>query len=321
MKKLLCPFLAVLLAGFTAAAASQAYPTKPVRLIVQYGAGGSTDVLARLVAQKMGDVLGQPIIVDNRPGANGVIATDAVAKATPDGYTLLFNTNSDAANVTLLKSLPYDLVKDFAPITLVGAMPHVVVVPQSSPVNTLAELIALAKSKPGTINYASVGVGSTPHLAGELFRSIARVDIVHVPYKASSQSIADLLGGQVQLMFLGAVSGMPHVKSGKLKVLGLTSDRRLEALPNVPTLAESGLAGYEASTWWGFVGTAGTPTPVIATLSKAITGVLQLQETKDYLAKLGAYPVGNSPAEFAQFQKAEIAKWGRILRAAGVAPN
>lgn len=321
MKKLLRPLLILVFAGFAAAAAAQAYPTKPVRLIVQYGAGGSTDVLARLVAQKMTEALGQPMIVDNRPGANGVIATDTVAKATPDGYTLLFNTNADAANVTLLKNLPYDLDKDFAPITLVGAMPHIVVVPQSSPVSTLAELIALAKSKPGTINYASVGIGSTPHLAGELFRSMAQVDIVHVPYKASSQSIADLLGGQVQLMFLGAVSGMPHVKSGKLKVLALTGDRRLEVLPNVPTLAESGLTGYEASTWWGFLGTTGTPAPVIATLSKAITGVLQLQETKDYLAKLGAYPVGNSPDGFAQFQKAEIVKWGRILRAAGAAPN
>lgn len=320
MKKVVRAFLVAI--AFAQSFVAFAYPTKPVRLIVQYGAGGSTDVLARLVAKKMSDVLEQQVFVDNRPGANGVLATDAVAKAPADGYTLLFNTNADAANVTLLKNIPYDLERDFAPITLVGAMPHIVVVHPSLGINTLTELISAAKSKPGKLNFASVGIGSTPHLAGELFRIMAGVDIVHIPYKASSQAIAELVGGQVELMFLGAVSGLPHVKSGKLKLLAVTSDRRLPALSDVPTVSEAAkLPGYEATTWWGLLAPAGTPQPVITTLSKAATSVLALPETRDYLNTLGAYAIGNSPEEFARFQKAEIVKWGKIIRDSGATPK
>lgn len=314
--------LLVVALGMGCSIGAMAYPTKPIHLIVQYGAGGSTDVLARLVARKLGDVLGQPVVVENRPGANGVLASDAVAKAAPDGYTLLFNTNADAANVTLLKNLPYDLERDFAPITLVGAMPHIVVVPPSRGINTLPELIAVAKSNPGKLNFASVGIGSTPHLAGELFRIMAQVDIVHVPYKASSQAIAELIGGQVDLMFLGAVSGLPHVKSGKLKLLAITSNRRLQAVSEVPTVSEAAkLQGYEATTWWGLLAPARTPEPVIARLSKAVGGVLALPETRDYLNTLGAYAIGNTPEEFSRFQRAEIAKWGNIIRSSGATSN
>jgi tripartite-type tricarboxylate transporter receptor subunit TctC len=309
--------VALLCACFATSAAAQ-YPDKPIRLIVQYGAGGSTDVLARLVGQKLGESRGWKVIVDNRPGANGVLATDAVAKAGPDGYTLLFNTNADTANVTLLDNVPYDLERDFAPITVVGAMPHIVVVNPSLPVKTVAELIALAKQKPGALNFASVGIGSTPHLAGELFNSMAQVNIVHVPYKGSAQAISDVIGGQVEVMFLGAVSGLPHVKAEKLRMLAVTTSKRLPIIPNVPTVAEAAaLPDYDASTWWGLLAPAATPPAIVAQIHKAIVGVLEAPEVKEYLAKLGAYPVGNTPSEFAAFQKAEIVKWGKILRSSG----
>jgi tripartite-type tricarboxylate transporter receptor subunit TctC len=317
MKKLMMTLAALLFACFATAAAAQ-YPDKPVRLVVQYGAGGSTDVLARVVAQKLGEMQGWKVIVDNRPGANGVLATDAVAKATADGYTLLFNTNADTANVTLLDNLPYDLERDFAPITVAGAMPHIVVVHPALPVKTLAELVALAKQKPGALNFASVGIGSTPHLAGELFNNMAQVEMVHVPYKGSAQAIADVIGGQVQVMFLGAVSGLPHVKAEKLRMLAVTSSKRLPIIPNVPTVAEAAaLPDYDASTWWGLLAPAGTPKAIVAQVHKAMVGVLEAPQVVEYLAKLGAYPVGNSPSEFAAFQKAEIVKWGKIIRGSG----
>ena len=310
--------LAAILLGMAGLAAHAAFPDKPIRLVVQYGAGGSTDAAARLIAAKLGTVLGQQVVVDNKPGANGIIATDAVAKSAADGYTLLFNTNADSANVSLYKSLPFDLERDFAPITLVGYQPHLVVVNPAVPVTTLKELVALAKQKPGTLNYASVGIGSTPHLAGELFKSMANVNIAHVPYKASGQAISELLGGQVQVMFLGAVSGMPYVTAGKLRVLAVTSPKRLASLPDVPTVAEAlNLPDYEASTWWGLLAPAHTPDAVIATLNKAVITVLALPETKEAMSKLGAIQVGNSAAEFGAFQKAEIVRWGKIIRDTG----
>jgi tripartite-type tricarboxylate transporter receptor subunit TctC len=314
MKRLMRSFAALLCASFATTAAAQ-YPDKPIRLVVQYGAGGSTDVLARLVGQKLGEAHGWKVIIDNRPGANGVLATDAVAKAAPDGYTLLFNTNSDTANVTLLDNLPYDLERDFAPITVVGAMPHLVVVNPALPVKTVAELIALAKQKPGALNFASVGIGSTPHLAGELFNSMAQVNIVHVPYKGSAQAISDVIGGQVQVMFLGAVSGLPHVNAEKLRMLAVTTSKRLPIIPNVPTVAEAAaLPDYDASTWWGLLAPAATPPATVAQIHKAVVRVLEAPPVVEYLAKLGAYPVGSTPADFAAFQKAEIVKWGKILR-------
>ncbi|HVZ44930.1 MAG TPA: tripartite tricarboxylate transporter substrate binding protein [Ramlibacter sp.] len=320
--RVLARFVVALLAAAFATVALAAYPEKPIRLVVQYGVGGSTDAFARIIAARLSEQMGQQVVVENKPGANGILATDTVAKAAPDGYTILFNTNADSANVSLYKSLPYDLDRDFAPITLVGDMPHLVVVHPSVPVNTLKELVALARQKPGTLNFASVGTGSTPHLAGELFRISADADIVHVLYKNSGQAITDLLSGQVQVMFLGAVSGLPHVKAGKLRVLAVTSRTRLPALPDVPTVAEAiGVPTYEASTWWGLLAPAHTPEIVIATLNKAVAAALAAPETRDQILKLGALPVGNSPAQFAAFQKAEIARWARVVKAANIPQN
>ncbi len=300
-------------------AKAQDYPSKPIRLVVPFAAGGATDVLARLVGERLTASLGQQVVVDNRPGAGGNIGSDLVARAEPDGYTILMGAvGTHAINPSLYPKMPYDPVKDFAPVTLVASVPNVLVVNPEVPANSVQELIDLAKAKPGELNFASSGNGTSIHLSGELFKAMTGTDIVHVPYKGSGPAVTDLLGGQVQMMFDNMPSSLPHVKAGKLRALGVTSAKRSPALPEVPTIAEAGVPGYDATSWFGILAPAGTPEPVVTRLQGAIVQALGEPEMRQRMADLGAEPVGDTPAEFGQFIAAEIAKWAKVVNDAGV---
>jgi tripartite-type tricarboxylate transporter receptor subunit TctC len=300
-------------------AKAQDYPSKPIRLVVPFAAGGATDVLARLVGERLTASLGQQVVVDNRPGAGGNIGSDIVARAEPDGYTILMGAvGTHAINPSLYPKMPYDPVKDFAPVTLVASVPNVLVVNPEVPAKSVEELIDLAKAKPGELNFASSGNGTSIHLSGELFKAMTGTDIVHVPYKGSGPAVTDLLGGQVQMMFDNMPSSLPHVKAGKLRALGVTSAKRSPALPEVPTIAEAGVPGYDATSWFGILAPAGTPEPVVTRLQGAIVQALGEPEMRQRMADLGAEPVGDTPAEFGQFIAAEIAKWAKVVNDAGV---
>jgi tripartite-type tricarboxylate transporter receptor subunit TctC len=302
-----------------APAKAQDYPSKPIRLVVPFAAGGATDVLARLVGERLTATLGQQVVVDNRPGAGGNIGSDIVARAEPDGYTILMGAvGTHAINPSLYPKMPYDPVKDFAPVTLVASVPNVLVVNPEVPANSVQELIDLAKAKPGELNFASSGNGTSIHLSGELFKAMTGTDIVHVPYKGSGPAVTDLLGGQVQMMFDNMPSSLPHVKAGKLRALGVTSAKRSPALPEVPTIAEAGVPSYDATSWFGILAPAGTSEPVVTRLQGAIVQALGEPEMRQRMADLGAEPVGDTPAEFGQFIAAEIAKWAKVVNDAGV---
>ncbi len=305
------------LALLSSSAFAQAYPTKPIRLVVPSAAGGSTDTIARIVGNALAVNLGVPVVIDNKPGAGGNIASGIVATAAPDGYTLLVPYGGFAINPSLYKSLPFDSVKDFAPVIQLCTVTGILVVNPSLPVHSVKELIALAKAKPGQLNYASAGSGTVTHLAGELFKTMAGVDIVHVPYRGSSLALTDLLGGQVQLMFANIPGTIQHVETGKLRVLAVNSATRSPLLPNVPTVAESGLAGYEASTWFGVLAPAGTQKEIIAKLNAEISRVLSTAEVQATFKAEGASAVGGSPEQFGSFIRAEIEKWGKVVRASG----
>lgn len=298
---------------------AQDYPSKPVRFVVPFAPGGTTDVLARLVGERLSASLGQQFVVDNKPGAGGNVGTAQVAKAEPDGYTLLMGTvGTHAINASIYPSLPYDPVQDFAPVTLVATVPNVLVVNPEVPANSVAELIALAKEKPGELNFASSGNGSSIHLSGELFKAMTGVDIVHVPYKGSGPAVIDLLGGQVQMMFDNLPSSAPQIKAGKLRPLGVTSKERSPTLPDVPTIAEAGVPGYEALSWFGVLVPAGTPEAIVAKLRDEIAEALADPAMRERFAELGAVPVGDTPAEFADFISAETAKWAKVVAEAGI---
>src|SRR6267143_652971 len=308
--------------AMSAWAQAQVYPAKPIRMIVAYPPGGGTDIVGRMVAQKLGEALGQSVLVENRGGASGNLGTEIAARAAPDGYTILMgNVAPNAINVSLFKNLPFDPVADFVPVSLVASTPNILVVHPSIPARTVKEVIALAKAKPGTLNFASAGVGSSSHLAGELFRILAGADIVHVPYKGAGPAIVDVLSGQVQLYFATMPAAMPHVKSGKLAAVAVTSSRRSQALPDLPAIAEAGVPGYEASTWYGVLAPARTPAAVIARLHENIVRILAVSETRARLADQGFEPVGNSPEEFGAYIKSEIAKWGKVIGDAGIRPE
>src|SRR5882672_2199559 len=303
-------------------AQAQAYPSRPIRMIVAYPPGGGTDIVGRIVAQKLGETLGQSIVVENRGGASGNIGTEVAAHAVPDGYTVLMgNVAPNAINVSLFKNLPFDLVADFAPVSLVASTPNILVVHPSTPARTVKEVVALAKARPGTLNFASAGVGSSSHLAGELFRVLAHADIVHVPYKGAGPAMVDVLSGQVQLYFATMPAAMPHVKSGKLAPIAVASARRSPALPDAPTIAESGVPGYEASTWYGLLAPAHAPDAAIARLHQGVVQVLGDAALRDKLAGQGFEAIGDSPGEFAAYIKSEIAKWGKVIRDAGIRPE
>jgi tripartite-type tricarboxylate transporter receptor subunit TctC len=306
----------------TTLAAAQDYPTKPIRLIVPFAPGGGSDVLARIVGQKLSESLKQPVVVDNKPGAGGNLGTDAVAKAAPDGYTIVLGVVGPISiNVSLFDNLPYDPVKDLAPITQAVSVTNLLVVNPALGVNSVAELIALARSKPNSISYASGGTGTAGHLAAELFKSMAGVQMTHVPYRGSGPAINDLIGGQVQVFFDNMPSALPHARSGRLKALGVTTAKRSSAAPDVPTIAESGLPGFEANNWYGFLTTAGTPKPIIDKLHHEIVRILNMPDVKEKLAAQGAEVIGNTPEEFAQVIRDEIPKWRKVVRESGAKAN
>ena len=308
----------LLLAMAATGAWAQAYPARPIRIVVPFPAGGATDLLARAVAQKLTEAWGQSVVVDNRPGAGGNIGSELVARAAPDGYTLEMGTvGTHAINASLYAKMPYDHVKDFAPVILVAGVPNVLVINPALPVNSVPALIAYAKANPGKLNFASSGSGTSIHLSGELFKVMAGVQMTHVPYKGSAPALQDLLGGQVQVMFDNLPPSLPQIKAGKLRALAVTSATRAPALPDVPTIGESGLPGYEASSWFGVLAPAGTPPAIIAKLNAEIAAWLATPEAKEKMLALGANAAGGSPEDFAKHIAAETAKWQRVVRESG----
>ena len=296
-------------------ASAQTYPDRAVRLIVPFPAGGTVDAIARTVAQQLSESLRQPVVLENRAGGAGSIGSEAVARATPDGYTLLMGTASThGTNPAVQKALPYDPVKDFAPVVLVATTPYILVVNPAVPAATTAELLALVRAQPGKLNYGSYGTGSSNHLATELFRAMTGADIVHVPYKGGAPAMTDLLAGQVQLMFDVFTTSSPHLRSGKLKLLGVGALRRSSLAPDTATLAEAGVAGFEAGTFFGIFAPAGTPRGVVDRLNAEVNRALGTPEMKERLAAAGAEPGGGPPAELGQLVAAEVAKWTRLVR-------
>ncbi len=315
-RALLGTAFALLALGMPARAAD--YPSRPVTLVVAFTPGGPSDVLARIVGKKMGELLGQPFVIENRPGAGGNIAADTVAHATPDGYTMLMGNNSIlATNEALYKHITYSPQKDFIPITLIGTQANILVVNNDVPAKSLKELIALAKAQPGKLNFASSGHGAAAHLAGELFRTEAKVDIVHVPYKGAAPALQDVIAGHDQMMFATAASVLGQINGGQVRALAVTTIKRTTALPDLPTMDEAGLKGFEASTWHGLVAPTGTPPQVIATLHEAAIKALHDRGVEASLAKLGVDIVGNTPKEFEAYIKSEIPKWTAIVKASG----
>jgi len=311
-------FLMLLLALLTGVAEAQTYPSRPVRLIVPFPPGGSNDIVARMVATQLGERLGQQVVIDNRGGAGGVLGTDLAAKSPPDGYTLLLISVAYAFGPALYKNLPYDPEKAFTPVGILGSGAAALTVHPSLPVNTVRELIALAKAKPGALNYASAGVGSLQHLACALFMIQAGIDVVHVPYKGGGPAMADVIAGQAQIVMPSLIQVVPHIKSGRLRVLGTSGTRRSAVLPDVPTISESGVPGYEAHNWWGILAPAGTPAPVIEKLHRDLTRVLASRETEKRFETEGAEVVRMTPAEFGGFISAELVKWSRVAREVGI---
>jgi tripartite-type tricarboxylate transporter receptor subunit TctC len=298
-------------------AGAQNYPGRAVHVIVPFAAGGPADIYARFVGQHLQEVLGQPFVVEDRPGGGSVVGTDAVAKSAPDGYTLLMMSNTHTVNESLISNKPFQLLRDFVPVAPVNYSDLVLVVHPSVPVNTLAELIALAKAKPNVLNYASSGPGTPYHMAGELFKAMAGVDIVHVPYKGSSGARTDVLGGQVQMMFDAITTMAPNVRAGKLKALGTTGKVRSPVLPEVPTVAEAGVPGYEATIWLGVVAPAGTPKAVVERLNAEIRKIVNTPEVREAWARQGASPMSMSTEEFSQYLRDDIAKWAQVVKISG----
>ncbi len=313
--------LMLLIIGGTAALA-QTYPAKTVRWISPWPAGGANDILSRAIAQELTKAFGQQVIVDNRPGASGTIGTDFVAKSAPDGYTVtLGSTPTHATAPSVYASLPYDPLRDFAPVTLIATLPNVLVVHPSVPATSVPGLIALARARPGKLNFASTGNGTSQHLSAELFKVMAGVDMVHVPYKGTAPALTDLLAGQVDLAFDNMPALLPHIHSGKLRALAVTPAKRSATLPNLPTIAEAALPGYDASVWFGVFVPAGTPRDIISRLHDAVVKGINTPELKQRMAALGAEIAGNTPEEFGAYWRNEIPKWAKVAKAAGIKPQ
>lgn len=307
---------------FSGSASAQAYPSKPIRLITPNAPGSATDVRARWIAERLTPVLGQPIVVENRAGAGGTIGTEAAAKSTPDGHTVVLVTQGTLALAPYIYSrLGYDPIADFAPVTRLSMNPVLLAVNPQVPVDSVADLLRYAREKPGQLNYGSPGSGTPPHMAGELFKSMAKIDVVHVPYKGGAAALMDLVGGRVAYTFEGLVLQLPQVKAGKIKAVAITSARRLASLPDIPTVAESGLPGYEYWAWMGISAPAKTPKEVVSRLNTEIAKILSTSDAREWLAAQGAESGGDSAEEFAAFIKAEHARWGPIIREAGIKPD
>ncbi len=318
-------FLVSFAAPAIAAAATStvpAYPTKPIRIVVTYAAGGSTDVVARLLANPLTEILGQQIVIDNRGGAGGMIGTEIAARAAPDGYTLLFGTSAGLSiNPLLQRKLPYHVERDFAPISLVVVNPQVLVAYPGLAANTIVDLIKLARSRPGQINYASPGVGSPNHMGMELLKTMTGIDLVHVPYKGGGPASTDLIAGQVSLLFNSIPSVLPYMRSGRLKALAVGSAVRSPAIPEIPTVAEAGVPGFEYMTWYGLFAPAGTPRAIIARLNAAAAQALQAPQLAQPLRAQGSEPQPTTPEELARFMRVEHARWERVVKATGLAPH
>jgi tripartite-type tricarboxylate transporter receptor subunit TctC len=308
---------ALLIAAGEAAPAQSKYPSRPIRVIVPYTPGGITDVLTRMVMTDVGKDFNQTLIIDNRPGANSIVGVDIAAKSNPDGYTLTSVIPAHAANQTLYPKLPYDAMKSFAPVSLLGTAPLIVCVTNSLPVKNVKELVDLAKAKPGQLSFASSGVGAAAHLTTELLMLTTGIRMVHVPYKGTAPALLDLTGGQVQFMMDTPLSLLPHARAGKIRAIAMASEKRAAVAPDVPTLIESGVQ-VVGGTWVGILAPAGTPREIVGTLNRAIANVVRRQDMRDRIVQVGIDPVGNTPEEFTQFLRDEIAKWGKVIKAANV---
>lgn len=302
-------------------AMAQDYPAKPIRFIVPFAPGGGNDILGRVVAQKLNEAFNVPVVVDNRGGAGGTIGTDLTAKAPSDGYTMLINNVSLAVNVTLYPKLPYDTLKQLEPVTLVGRQPNILVVHPALPVKSVKELLALARAKPQHITYGSGGIGSSSHLATELLKLTAKIDITHVPYKGMGPALIDLMSGQTQLIMATLASALPFVRSGRVRALAVTPAKRVPVVPDVSTMIEAGVPGFEYSTWYGLLVPAGTPQPVVTRLHEALVRILAAPDVKEKFASQGVEPAASTPQEFKDYLKAEVAKWGRVIKASGMRVN
>ena len=307
----------LLLATLPGVATAQAYPHKPIRFIVPFGAGGPGDAIGRMIGRPLTESLGQPVVIDNRSGATTIIGTEIAAKSPPDGHTILLISTTHAVNPSLFQKLPYDPIKDFAPVTLITATPFMFGIHPSVAASSVSEFVAIARSKPGSLNYGSSGAGSSIHLTTELLKSAANIQMTHVPYKGSGPAFIDLIAGQIQMLFSSTVSSMPHVKSGKVRGLAITSLKRASALPEIPTIAES-YPGFESSSWFGMLVPARTPKPVIDRLLADTRAALNSPNVNQALLSQGAEPGGQSPAEFGAYFQSEIKKWARVIKSAGI---
>jgi len=318
MKKFLSVLVAALALASPFAALAQAFPTKPIRLIVTYPPGGGADLMARLVAPKMGEALGQTVVVENKPGASGQIGAGEVARAAPDGYTIMLDASSFAVNPSLYSRLPYDPAKAFQPLAVLALYPNMLVVTPSFPPKDVKELVALAKSKPGSVAFASSGNGSAQHLAGELFKQRAGVDMTHIPYKGGGPAMNDVIGGQVPVFFANVASGLAHVKGGKLRAMAVTGAKRASSLPDLPTMAEAGIPGYEVYEWNAIFAPAGTPAPVVEKLAAAIARAMQSPEVRERVATLGGDLAGHGPKEAEKFIREQTELWAKVVKAGNI---
>jgi tripartite-type tricarboxylate transporter receptor subunit TctC len=301
---------------------SQDYPSRPLRFVIPFAPGGPADVSARTLAVKLTETLGQNIVIDNRPGGGGIVAAEIVARARPDGHTILLcSTSVMVINPIVTPGVPYDALRDFAPVSLVSSSPYLLLTNATFPAASVKELVAIAKAKPGTLNFGSAGIGSTSHLVAEIFRSMAGVDMTHVPYKGSALAATDLMAGQLQVLFESVSSALPNVNSGRLRALGISTLKRFALTPQVPPIAESGVPGYQAATWQGVCAPAGTPKPVLAVLNRTVVDAARAPATVQRYAALGAEAVGNTPEEFTAFVKAEIPRWTKAIRDSGARPQ
>ncbi|MFN0301997.1 MAG: Bug family tripartite tricarboxylate transporter substrate binding protein [Burkholderiales bacterium] len=310
---------AVVVIASTSTALAQSFPSKPLRFIVPFPPGGSADVLARTIGQKMSEGLAQSVVIDNRPGAGTAIGAEATAKSAADGYTIMIGTvSSHAINPSLNAKLAYDPIRDFTPISPVASIPFALLVHPSLPAKNIEELIAVARAKPGVLNFSSAGNGTSNHLAGELFKSMARIDLVHIPYKGSAPALNDLLAGQVNMMFDLVLTAAPHVKAGTVRAVAVTGKERSGVLPGVRTIAESGLPGYDVSAWFGIFAPANLPAPIVQSLNQEVVRIMQLADVRERLASQGAEPMAGSSAAFTEFVRIELAKWSEVVKAAGM---
>jgi tripartite-type tricarboxylate transporter receptor subunit TctC len=312
---------AVALAAASAAHAQATYPTRAIRLVVPSSPGGGTDITARIIAPKLSEYLGQQVVVENRAGAGTMIGGEVVARSAPDGYTLLMGISTLAINPAMYKKVPYDALKDFAPISQVVSLPNILVSHPSVPVKSVKELITFARAHPGQLNFASAGIGTSPHLSMELFLVMTKLKMLHVPYKGSGQGVVDVLAGHIALMMPSILTALPYAKEGRLRALGVTSAKRAAGAPDVPTIAEAGVPGYEATQWFGVLAPAGTPRDIVNRVHKEIVRVLQTPQIRDRLSADGAVPIGSTPEEFAAYIRSETAKWAGVIKSAGIQPE